>query len=90
MKASANSPSPLLGMSEPTNSTVGGRRAPAGARTGGKPGGASTIVLVSACYEWELGNALANVPYWISPANAKMTNGSTLIQASTTFTTEPF
>ena len=54
------------------------------------PGGASTIVLVSACYEWELGNALANVPYWISPANAKMTNGSTLIQASTTFTTEPF
>jgi hypothetical protein len=33
---------------------------------------------------------MINVPYWISPANARMNNGSTLVQAATTFTNEPF
>jgi Flp pilus assembly protein TadG len=54
------------------------------------PGGASTVVLVSVCYEWELTKAMANVPYWISPKNAKMSNGSTMMQASTAFTSEPY
>lgn len=54
------------------------------------PGAASTVVLVSVCYEWDLSLALANVPYWISPTNSKMGNGATMIQASTTFTSEPY
>lgn len=54
------------------------------------PGGSSSIVLVGVCYEWELSKAMANIPYWISPAGARMANGSTLIQAATTFTNEPF
>ena len=53
-------------------------------------GGASTVVLVSVCYEWDLSIAFANVPYWISPTKAKMGNGATMIQASTTFTSEPY
>lgn len=61
--------------------------------TGGQvynPGTANAVVLVSVCYEWELSKAMANIPYWISPAAAKMTNGSTLVQASAAFTTEPY
>lgn len=54
------------------------------------PGGASIPVLVSVCYEWEMSQAFLNVPYWISPTKSKMNNGSTMIQASTAFTTEPY
>jgi Flp pilus assembly protein TadG len=53
-------------------------------------GGASTPVLVTVCYEWESAQAFVNVPYWISPTKSKMNNGSTLIRASTAFTTEPY
>ncbi len=53
-------------------------------------GGASAVVLVTVCYEWELSKSMANIPYWISPTSARMTNGSTLIRASTVFTTEPY
>ncbi len=55
-----------------------------------QPGATSSIVLVNVCYEWSLGAAMINVPYWISPANGRMTNGATLVQAATTFTNEPF
>lgn len=55
-----------------------------------QPGTTSSIVLVGVCYEWELSKAMANIPYWIAPQSARMTNGSTLIQAATTFTNEPF
>lgn len=54
------------------------------------PGTANAVVLVSVCYEWELSKSMANIPYWISPAAARMTSGSTLVQASTAFTTEPY
>ena len=50
----------------------------------------STVVFVSVCYEWDFATSMANIPYWISPKSAKMANGSTLIQASTTFTSEPY
>ena len=53
-------------------------------------GSANAVVLVSVCFEWTLSQAMANIPYWISPASAQMTNGSTLIQAATAFTTEPY
>ena len=54
------------------------------------PGGTSAIVLVGVCYEWELSKSMASIPYWIAPQSARMANGSTLIQAATTFTNEPF
>jgi Flp pilus assembly protein TadG len=54
------------------------------------PGGTNAIVLVGVCYEWELSKSMASIPYWISPVSARMNNGSTLIQAATTFTNEPF
>ena len=53
-------------------------------------GGSNAVVLVSVCFEWELSKAMANIPYWISPRSAQMGNGSTLIQASTAFTPEPY
>jgi Flp pilus assembly protein TadG len=48
------------------------------------PGSAGDIVLVTVCYEWELGG---RIPF-LSISN--MANGSALIQASTTFKTEPY
>ena len=54
------------------------------------PGTSNAVVLVSVCYEWELTQSMFSIPYWISPRAAQMTNGSTLIQASTAFTTEPY
>ena len=47
------------------------------------PGGASVVVLVWACYEWEM----AKFPF-VDLGN--MANGSRLIQATTTFRTEPY
>lgn len=47
-------------------------------------GGASAYVLVTVCYEWEVA---ARLPFL---RLGKMNNGSALIQASTTFKTEPF
>lgn len=53
-------------------------------------GTSNSIVLVSVCFEWSIGTAMANIPYWISPANAQMANGNTLIKASVAFTNEPY
>jgi Flp pilus assembly protein TadG len=47
-------------------------------------GGASAVVLVTACYEWELASRLPFMRI------GKMQNGSALIQAATTFRTEPY
>ena len=47
------------------------------------PGGASAVVLVWVCYEWDT----MKLP-WISLGD--MANGSRLIQATTTFRTEPY
>jgi Flp pilus assembly protein TadG len=47
-------------------------------------GGSGEVVLVTVCYEWELA---AKIPF-LSVGN--MPNGSALIQASTTFRTEPY
>ena len=57
------------------------------------PGGASTIVLATVCYEWELTKIFKDFPYWIKPngkSGTAMTNGSTLIKASTVMTVEPY
>lgn len=48
------------------------------------PGDAGEVVLVTVCYEWELAGSLP----FLSVGN--MPNGSALIQASTTFRTEPY
>lgn len=48
------------------------------------PGAAGDVVLVTVCYEWELAGA---IPF-INLGN--MGSGSRLIQASTTFRTEPY
>jgi Flp pilus assembly protein TadG len=55
---------------------------PAG--TAYSPGGSGEVVLVTVCYEWEL---TGNIPF-LSVGN--MANGSALIQAATTFRTEPY
>jgi Flp pilus assembly protein TadG len=59
------------------------------------PGAASSVVLVTVCYEWELTQAMVNNPMWLRPqgtgqTGSAMANGSTLIQASTVFTVEPY
>jgi Flp pilus assembly protein TadG len=56
--------------------------APAG--TAYSPGGSGQVVLVTVCYEWELAG---NLPFLTV---GSMPNGSALIQASTTFRTEPY
>ena len=48
------------------------------------PGGSGAVVLVTVCYEWELAG---KIPF-LSVGN--MANGSALIQAATTFRTEPY
>ena len=48
------------------------------------PGSADAIVLITVCYEWELAGKLP----FLSVSN--MSNGSALLQASTTFRTEPY
>ncbi len=48
------------------------------------PGAAGDVVLVTVCYEWELAGVM---PYL---EVGTMANGSALIQASTTFRTEPY
>ena len=56
------------------------------------PGAASTVTLVTVCYEWELPNAMPK-DWWLRPqqGNANtLSNGSSLMQAATTFVTEPF
>lgn len=47
-------------------------------------GSASNVVLVTACYEWALAGQIPFLKI------GKMANGSALIQASTTFMTEPY
>ncbi|MEZ5854749.1 MAG: TadE/TadG family type IV pilus assembly protein [Hyphomicrobiaceae bacterium] len=48
------------------------------------PGGASQVVLVWACYEWELAGKIPFIKL------GDMANGSRLIQATTVFRSEPF
>jgi Flp pilus assembly pilin Flp len=47
-------------------------------------GSAGEVVLITVCYEWELAKALPFLKY------DNMANGSSMIQASTTFRTEPY
>ena len=47
-------------------------------------GGASSVVLVTGCYEWQFGGQLP----FINLGN--MPDGSRLVQASATFRTEPY
>lgn len=51
---------------------------------GAVPGSADEVVLVVACYEWTLAGLLPFLKL------GKMANGSAMIQAATTFRTEPF
>ncbi len=56
------------------------------------PGSASTVTLATICYEWELPK-LMPTGFWLRPNSANsstMSNGSSLMQAATTFVTEPF
>jgi hypothetical protein len=48
-------------------------------------GGASAVVLVTVCYEWDL---VADVP--LLDALGNMQSGGTLVQVATTFRTEPY
>lgn len=48
------------------------------------PGAAGDVVLVTVCYEWQLAGALPFLKL------GDMNNGSAMIQASTTFRTEPY
>ncbi|MFM9939635.1 MAG: TadE/TadG family type IV pilus assembly protein [Hyphomicrobiaceae bacterium] len=48
------------------------------------PGGASKVVLVWVCFEWEFAKSLPFLNF------SDMGNGSRLIQATTTFRTEPY
>lgn len=54
------------------------------ASTSYQPGSSGDIVLVTVCYEWELGGKM---PFL---SMASTSNGSALIQAATTFKTEPY
>lgn len=75
-------------------SSFGGIVAPSCTDTGGNlipepaptavPGAAGDVVLVTVCYEWELAGALPFLKL------GDMQNGSAMIQASTTFRTEPY
>lgn len=47
-------------------------------------GDAGAVVLVTACYEWELAKSMPFLKL------GKMSNGSSMIRASTTFRTEPY
>ncbi len=47
-------------------------------------GGAGEVVMVTICYEWDLASAMPFLQY------GNMGNGSAMIQASTTFRTEPY
>jgi Flp pilus assembly protein TadG len=48
------------------------------------PGGSSSVVLVTLCYEWDLAQKLPFLHF------ADMNGGASLIQASTAFRTEPY
>lgn len=50
----------------------------------GSSGGASQAVLVTACYEWDLAQ---NMPFLLM---GDLSNGSALVQAASTFRTEPY
>lgn len=47
-------------------------------------GGAGEVVLITACYEWDIARVLGPVSF------GNMANGSTLIRAAATFKTEPY
>ncbi len=51
---------------------------------GDHSGGAGKVVMVTVCYEWETAKLLPFIDL------GQMANGSSLIQASTTFRTEPY
>jgi len=62
----------------------GGGNLVANASTAYSAGSASNVVLVTACYEWALAGQIPFLKL------GKMANGSALIQAATTFMTEPY
>ncbi len=62
-----------------TNGTGSG-----GDALGQHAGGAGEVVMVTVCYEWDLAAAMPFLQY------GNMANGSAMIQASTTFRTEPY
>lgn len=57
-------------------------------------GTGSAVVLASVCFEWEMTKAFKDMLWWWNPSvnekSTAMTNGSTLIQAATMFTVEPY
>lgn len=55
-----------------------------GESVGQHAGGAGEVVLVTVCYEWDLAQAMPFLQF------NNMANGSAMIQASTTFRTEPY
>lgn len=71
--------------------------APAGAKIAEYAGGADDIVIVTACYEWELTKTLPFQEYKMKNGETKpflkfsnMQNGSHMMQAATAFRSEPF
>ena len=72
-------PTPCLSNGGLTNSAGAGTDA-----ISASSGAASQAVLVTVCYEWTLAQSL---PYLML---GNMSNGSSLIQAATTFRTEPY
>lgn len=64
-------------------SCLGADRALSGT-TSYAPGGASQVVLVWVCYEWEFAKSIPFLNF------SDMAGGSRLIQATTTFRTEPY
>lgn len=62
---------------------AGGNLVPA-ASTVFHPGAVSEVVLVTVCYEWELAGKIPFLQL------GSLSNGAALIQASTTFRTEPY
>ena len=52
------------------------------------PGAVSDVIIVTVCFEWNLGGLL-NMVNWIAPSGARMGTDSLLLTASTVFTREP-
>lgn len=80
-------------LSPPTNCMTNGNLTPAaglgtdGIRTAS--GNASTAVLVTACYDWELGSSLWQ-SVWNVLSPMPPTQGKTILSAATAFRSEPF
>ena len=67
-----------------SNGNLSGAAGGGGDPIGNSSGGASAVVLITICYEWELASRLPFLKL------GRMQNGSALIQAATTFRSEPY